>query len=177
MTWRRALAYWACFLGLVVYDRAVERRPAGEAVHVVRAPLLNVEANRIDAVELRRDDRIVRCRRVDGRWQVTAPAGGSAPADLIAALVTNITELPDVDVVAENGTDLAQFGLDKPATEMTLTPGGGTPISVRLGNRNPSGTAVYAQRSGSDRVYLIGLNVRYYEDLLFEAVGPQGRGS
>ena len=40
--------------------------------------------------------------------------------------------------------------------------------------RNPARTAVYAQRSDSPRVFLIGLNVRYYEDLLFEALraGP-----
>jgi len=177
MTWRRALAYWLCCLALVGYYRAVDRRPAAEAVHVVRAAFLDVGDNRITTLELRREDRVVRCRRVDARWQVTAPAGSVVPADLIAALVTNITELPDVDVVAESSTDLAQFGLDTPAAEMTLTPESGTPITVRLGSRNPSGTAVYAQRSGSDRVYLVGLNVLYYADLVFEAVVPHGSGS
>jgi hypothetical protein len=40
-----------------------------------------------------------------------------------------------------------------------------------LGSRNPSGTAIYAQRDDTRRVFLIGLNVRYYEDLLFQGVG------
>ncbi len=171
MTWSRAALYWACFLALGVYYLAVERAPAGEAVaHLTRAPFLNVPESEFTALEVRRGDALVRCRRVDGRWQVGEPAGATVPADLVAGLITNLTQLPDVEVVAETKRERAQFGLDNPESRIVLTPASGTPVTVTLGNRNPAGTAVYAERNDSERVFLIGLNVRYYEDLLFEAL-------
>jgi hypothetical protein len=171
MTWRRAAVYWLCFLALGVYYVVVEREPAGHAVaHLTRAPFLEVPPEEIQAVELRRGNTVVRCRRGKDRWQVLEPAGARVPVDLIAALVNNLAQLPDVEVIAETAQDLGQFGLETPVSQITLTRASGPPIAVHLGARNPSGTAVYAQRSDSPRVYLIGLNVRYYEDLVFEAV-------
>ncbi len=171
MSWRRVVLYWTLFLILGGYYLAVEREPAGSAgAHLTRAPFLNVPEEQIEALQVQRGETLVRCRRVDGRWKVTEPADGNVPADLIAGLITNLTQLPDVEVVAEKPDNLAEFGLDDPTSQVVLTPAAGGPITVRLGNRNPSGTAVYAQRSTSSRVYLIGLNARYYEDLLFEAL-------
>jgi hypothetical protein len=171
MTWRRAALYWAFFIVLAVYYVAVEREPAGEAVaHLTRAPFLNIPEEQIAAVQVQRGASVVRCRRLGGRWKVVDPPDNSVPSDLIAGLITNLTQLPDVEVVADNPADLTQFGLDAPISQLVLTPVSGDPITVRLGNRNPAGTALYAQRDTSGRVFLIGLNVRYYEDLLFEGV-------
>jgi hypothetical protein len=172
MTWRRALAYWACFLVLGVYYVLVLREPSRPTpAHLTRAPFLSLAENKIDALNLRRGATTVRCRRVAGRWQVVEPAAAKVPSDLVTALVANLTQLPEVEVVDEGGGDLAQFGLEPPVSQMTLTMAGGKVVHVRLGTRNPSGTAIYAQRDDSRRVFLIGLNVRYYEDLLFEGVG------
>lgn len=171
MTWRRAAVYWVCFLVFAVYYVAIEREPAGEAAaRLTRAPFLSTSEDQIDAIEVRRNDRVARCRRIDGRWKVVEPPDSAVPSDLITGLINNLTQLPDVEVIAERSNDLTQFGLDASASQLILTPASGTPITVRLGNRNPSGTAVYAQRSTSERVFLIGLNARYYEDLLFEAL-------
>ncbi len=174
MTVKRVVLYWALFAVLGGYYLAVEREPAGGAgAHLTRAPFLNVPEEQIQALQVQRGDTLVRCRRIDGRWKVTEPAAGNVPADLIAGLITNLTQLPDVEVVSEKADNLAEFGLDAPISQVVLTPAAGSPITVRLGSRNPSGTAVYAQRSTSDRVYLIGLNARYYEDLLFEALAQR----
>jgi hypothetical protein len=183
MTWRRIALYWACFLGLSAYYVLVERPAAvRKAALVARAPFLNVALDEISAVEIRRGDRVVRARRVGDRWELVEPAGRSVPPDLIGALINNLLQLPDVEVVADASTELAPFGLDVPVSQITLATVRGEPMVVKLGNRNPAGTAVYATRSGSEHVYLIGLNVRYYEDLLFEALGaapsasePEGR--
>jgi hypothetical protein len=171
MTWRRAALYWAVFILLGVYYVAAEREPAGKAAaHLTRAPFLTVPEDQIAALQVQRGGTVVRCQRVAGRWKVVDPPGSSVPADLIAGLITNLTQLPDVEVVADKPADLAQFGLDAPASQLVLTPASGDAITVRLGNRNPAGTALYAQRSTSNRVFLIGLNARYYEDLLFEGI-------
>jgi len=171
LTWRRAAIYWGGFLVLAAYYFTALHEGGGPtAAHLVRAPFLDLPADEIAAVEVRRGDRAVRCRRAQDRWQVVEPLNGVVPSDLIAALVANLTQLPDVEVVAEHAADLAQFGLAPAQSEITLTRTPGKPISVRVGAVNPAGTAVYAQRSDGDRVFLIGMNVRYYEDLLFQTV-------
>ena len=171
MTWWRVAMLWACFGVLSLYYFAVERVPSGEAAaHLTRAAFVDIPTDSIEAFEVRRGTTVIRCRRVGGRWQVVEPANAPVPPDLVAALITNLSQLPDVEVVAETSKDLGQFGLDTPLSQMTLTTGGGEPLIVRLGLRNPAGTAVYAQRGHDPRVFLIGLNVRYYEDLLFEAL-------
>ena len=173
MTWRRAALYWGLFIVLAAYYVAAEREPAGEAAaHLTRAPFLNLGEEQIAAVQIQRGATVVLCRRLAGRWKVVDPPDSRVPADLISGLISNLTQLPDVEVVADKPADLAQFGLDKPASQLVITPVSGDPVTVRLGNRNPSGTALYAQRSTSSRVFLVGLNVRYYEDLLFEGVQP-----
>jgi hypothetical protein len=171
MTWWRAAAYWVCFLALVGYYLIGEHPPEAETAQGQRASFLNLPEERIMAIELHRKERHVHCRRIEGSWQLVQPAGGTVPADLIAALVANLAQLSDVDLVADNNKDLAQFGLETPASQITLTPDAGEPIRIQLGIQNPAGTAEYAERSGSHGVYLIGLNVRYYEDLVFEMVG------
>ena len=45
---------------------------------------------------------------------------------------------------------------------------------MTIGETNPTGTAVYARRGGNPVVVLIGRNVRYYEDLIFQAL-PSGQ--
>ena len=175
MTWRRVGLYWCCFLTLGVYYLLFERTSAPPvAAHRAPAAFLSVGEDQIESIEARRGDELVRCRRSDGRWQVVHPPGATAPSDLIAGLIATVSDLPEVEVVAEDPHDLAPFGLDPPSVQLTLTPARGAPITVQLGQRNPAGTAVYAQRSTSRQVVLIGINARYYADLLFAGVAPRG---
>jgi hypothetical protein len=175
MTWRRALASWLCFLVLGTYYLLVLREPSHPTpAHLTRAPFLSVAENEIASMELRRGATVIRCRRVGGRWQVVEPPGATVPSDLVAALVSNLTQLPEVEVVDEGAGDLTQFGLNPPVSQMTIDLTGGKAVTLRFGSRNPSGTAIYAQREDSHRVFLIGLNVRYYEDLIFQGI-PSGQ--
>jgi hypothetical protein len=173
MTWTRAALYWAVFLALAAYYVAAVREPPGPAASHAREAFLDFPAEQIDGLELRRGSSVVRCRRSDGRWRVTEPADRLVPSDLVGALVASLTETPDVEVVAEDSAALGAFGLQEPVSELTLQGAGRSPLHVRLGRLNPAGTAVYAQRNDSPRVFLIGLNVRYYEDLVFEALGQK----
>jgi hypothetical protein len=171
MTWRRAALYWCCFLGLGIYYAVFERPPAPPgAAPAPRAAFLTMSEDQIQTFEARRGDEVVRCRRHDGRWQVVHPPGAKVPSDLIAALISTVNDLPEVEVVADRPHDLAPFGLATPTAQLMLTPAAGAPVTVRLGSRNPAGTAVYAQRSTSPHVFLIGVNARYYADLLFASV-------
>jgi hypothetical protein len=172
MTWTRAtyLAIWGV---LSVYYVAFRTVTAG-AEHAARAvrigePVRPTPAAAVTRLSLDAHGTRLRCELRDGQWAVVEPADSRVPADLIAAIVATLTELPPVDVVpATAGTRAAEFGLEEHSVRLTVGTGS-EEVRLQLGARNPSQTAVYARRDDEEEIVLVGLNVQYYVDLLIEA--------
>lgn len=174
MTWTRALLYLAIWGVLTVYYFAFDHPPTAPstpAETVTKSErLVPLHAAAVTQLSLEAHGLALRCDRTDGQWRVVEPAGAPIPADLIAALVTTLTELPPVGVVPLGGEGKADdFGLTDPVARITI--GDGTArIGLQLGARNPSQTAVYARRDDAEAIVLVGLNVQYYVDLIIEAL-------
>jgi len=116
----------------------------------------------------------------DGKlYDVVAPPGKFIPHDLMDAMVSLLMNAKSVEVVAEDTTDLAQFGLDHPKTEVVIeAPGQPQPIKIAFGNENPTHTAIYAQIEGIPKVFLLGQNLEYYQSLMFQWIeGKQGKNA
>ena len=101
------------------------------------------------------------------------PAGASIPSDLIAAFTTALVGAEEIGRMGEGDADAAAFGLDERAGRVEIVPQRGEPVVVTIGETNPPGTAVYARRLGAPEVVLIGRNIRYYEDLILQAVAAE----
>ena len=124
-------------------------------------------------VVFRRDGLEVHAARDGDRWRMVAPADVPVQPDLIAAAVATLTAGQESEVMGEaTGENLDDFGLAVPTSEIVVTLGGETETRVRvlLGASNPTKTALYAKRADRPGVYLVGANLRYYQDLIFEAV-------
>jgi Domain of unknown function (DUF4340) len=116
----------------------------------------------------------------DGKlYELVAPQGKFIPHDLMDAMVSLLTSAKSVEVVADDSTDLAQFGLDKPKSVVTIeAPGQPQPIKIAFGNENPTHTAIYAQIEGIPKVFLLGQNMEYYQSLMFQWIdGKQGKNA
>jgi hypothetical protein len=173
MTWTRALLYLAIWGVLSAYYVAFERSPQEPST----PPEPSAQATRfipfrgeaVNRLSLDVHGTRLRCELRDGQWNVVEPVDSRIPADLIAAIVATLTELPPVDAVPLTaGARPADFGLEEESVRLTL--GTGTEEArLQLGARNPSQTAIYARRDGAEEIVLIGLNVQYYVDLLIEA--------
>jgi hypothetical protein len=179
MSWRAVSVVYAILALLLALVLVVDRQPAVEApppdAAAVRS-LLGVEPSAVRAVVFRRGETQVRAERADGRWRTLGPAGAAVPPDLVDAAVATLTAGQVSEVVADGARpgDLASFGLANPSSSIVLTTdgaGSAHEVTVLLGDRNPTRTAVYARRAEDERVYLVGLNLRYYEDLIFTAAG------
>lgn len=172
MTWRRAGAYCALFIGLAIYYVATEPRTGADAPAVaVRRAFVAASSSDVHSVTVEQADARVHCVRDGERWRVEEPATARVPSDLVGALVDQLTALSDVEVVNETGQGAAQFGLDPPVARVTLGLADGRKIGVALGARNPGQTAAYARVDGAPRILLVGLNVLYYGDLIVQASG------
>ena len=164
MPWSRALGYvlLAAVLGAIYLATAPPPPPLLDTAESP-TPALGIESVRIDA-----DGRTVRATRSDERWTVVEPATAHVPSDLISALVSAVLETAAQPVVG-TGDQLVDFGLDAPSTRLVFDRADGPPVTVSIGNTNPTETGIYARLEGNPQVILLGLNVRYYVDLVLKA--------
>ncbi len=135
----------------------------------------------IDAITVSSGSESLRFQKTkDGKlYELVAPPGKFVPHDLMDAMVSLLMNAKSVEVVAEDSSDLAQFGLDHPKSVITVeAPGQPQPIKLAFGNENPTHTAIYAQVEGIPKVFLLGENIEYYQSLMFQWIeGKQGKNA
>jgi hypothetical protein len=178
---RPAIVFTALLLLLLpiywYFDQPADKRAAN--VEEQQESLLKL--NGIDSITVKRGDETLRYEKTaDGKlYQLVEPQGKFVPQDLMQALASLLISAKQVEVVAQNANDLAQFGLDHPRSEMTIgATGTGQPIRIFFGAENPTHTAIYAQIEGIPKVFLLGRNLEYYQSVMFEWVeGKQGKNA
>jgi hypothetical protein len=175
MTWRRVGIVYATLAVLLAVIVVSERWPQADAPPPPDAPvhsLLERDAAAVAAVTFSRAGHFVRAARTDGRWRAVEPAGKPISPDLIEATIATLTAGQAAEMlVAEPTSELAAYGLDAPSAtvEVVLGDAPDRPITVMIGGRNPTRTAVYARRSDRPGIFLVGMNLSYYIDLIFAA--------
>jgi len=167
-----ALLYLA--LGVLGAHYWLVERSAPEApARAARPRFVGIDAAALREVRIMRAGRTIVARRAREGWDVVEPAGAAIPAGLIAAFANALLAAEEITRVADAAVDREAFGLDERAVRVELVPEAGPVVAVALGEINPTGTAVYAQRVGAPGVILIGRQARYYEDMIFQAL-PAG---
>lgn len=171
MRWRQVVLFYGLALLLAVdYLTGVRPPPLGEQnVAAPRPRVLGLELGTLSEVTIDHAGRRFVAQRAGDGWQVSEPAGAQVPSDLVSAFATAVIEAEEIER-QEAPVDLAPFGLDEGATRIELRPAGGPPETLWLGVTNPAGTAVYARRLGTTGVLLVGRVLRYYEELIHQAL-------
>jgi hypothetical protein len=147
-----------------VYD--VRWAPERERVETRKGRIFQAEPADVTAVELKRRDDTVRLARAGEGWELKSPVvarGDRARID--ETLTTVLTAKVDREIDPKPAA-LGDFGLDKPAAEVTLTLKDGKTVGVALGNKNPTGVWVYAREAGKPAV------VALPDSVLREATKP-----
>ncbi len=173
MRWRQVVLLYAVAVALGGWYWAIERRQPEASTTEDRRRFLNLDAGGLREVRVRRADSVMVSRRDAGGWVVIEPAGSYVPSDLIAAFTNALAAAEEIARVADRIDDAKQYGFDERASRIEIVPASGDPIIVVLGQMNPTGTAVYARRDAAPEVILVGRNIRYYEDLIFEALSAR----
>jgi hypothetical protein len=171
MRWRQVVLWWVAAVALAVSYGQVQRRQRVEEVdpRAGRERLLRVDLATLAEVAVEERGQRVVARRADDGWIVDEPPGMTVPSDLVAAFVRAVVDAEVIEQVA--GGDAGDtFGLGPEAMRIELRRSGGAPETVWLGAGNPTGTAVYARHLGRDGVLLVGRTLRYYADLIVEAL-------
>ncbi len=183
MTWRRVGLYYLFAIVLGGYYLLFEWRPGGpdapifEPRPVQESTFLALKRSAIYKLSIKRQQHIFVSQRSEGQpgeaideWQVLEPTGAPVTSALVSGFIENLTPDRKVPIVHEAPEDLASYGLAPPASTIIIE-GEGEPSkeTIFIGSYNPTQTAVYARKDSSPEVVLLGYNVKYYEDLIFQA--------
>jgi hypothetical protein len=171
MRWRQVVVLYVVLAALAGEYWFVERRRVPVKVDEPARPrFLTIEPAELREVRLEQGGRSVVSRLEDGAWRIVEPAGAEVPPDLIAAFTNALANAEEITRIEDGAVDRRAFGLDEGAVRVEMIAERREPLIVTLGTTNPTGTAIYAQRHGAPAVVLIGRNIRYYEELIFQAL-------
>ena len=170
MRWRQLIVLYAVAAAMGGWYSLVERQPAEAHRDEDRPHFLQLDAHSLREVRVRRPGHQMVSRWDGDGWVIVEPTGGVVPSDLIAAFTSALATAEEIARVADRAEDAQQYGLDESASRIEIVPASGDPVVVILGSTNPTGTAVYARREAAPDVVLVGRNIRYYEDLIFQAL-------
>ncbi|MGH7302133.1 MAG: DUF4340 domain-containing protein, partial [Candidatus Rokuibacteriota bacterium] len=161
MRWQTTavLAVILVALGAFYYVYEIRLGPEREKTEGRKGRVFTVEPTDVAEVELKRSDSTVRLKREGDGWQILAPMSARGDRGPIDETVTSIvTARMDREIEADPKA-LGDFGLDRPASEATLTLKDGKRIGLILGAKSPTGVWVYAREAGKPAVFVVGDSV------------------
>lgn len=87
-------------------------------------------------------------------WRITAPVTARADKWAAGAIVDKLADLKSREVLAEDRSDLAGFGLDAPSVRVRLGLADGRELLLVVGEENPFDNSLPYLRNDDPRVYL-----------------------
>jgi hypothetical protein len=134
-------------------ERKQEPKPEGERAKVT---VLAVDKAKAKEISLAAAGDTIRLVKEGSSWKVTAPFAAPADTSAVESILTSLEKLEADEVVVEQATNLAEYGLDKPSRTVTaLVEGAKDPLTVQFGAKSPDGSSVYARTASAPKVYLV----------------------
>jgi hypothetical protein len=161
MRWQTtvALALLLAVLGGFYYVYEVRWGPGREEAAARKGRVFTADTKDVTAVELRRGAETVRLQREGENWQLLEPVKARGSRAAVDELLANVTTAKIDREIDPSPKSLADFGLDKPAADVTLTLKDGKALGLQLGAKNPTGVWVYARERDKPAVFVLGESV------------------
>jgi hypothetical protein len=146
-------------LGAFYYVYEVRLGPEREKTEGRKGRVFATEAGDVTEVEIKRPDSVVKLKREGDGWQILEPVKARGDRGAIDETVTSVVTARMDREIESAPTALGDFGLDKPAAEVTLRLKDGKQLGLALGAKSPTGVWVYAREAGKPAVFVVGDSV------------------
>lgn len=100
--------------------------------------ILAFDRDKVDRLEIRHGGSVVTLVKASGDWRMTAPVDARGDFGTIEGLLSRLQSLQMRAIVAENATELGQYGLAAPAAEVTVV-SGSAKASMAFGTKTGDG--------------------------------------
>jgi hypothetical protein len=155
--WKTGIAVLAlAALGSYIWfvERKQEPKKEGEREKVTMLAVDKAKAKEVSLAAAGGDS--IRLVKEGSFWKLTAPFAATADTSAVESILTSLEKLEADEVVAEQVTDFAQYGLAAPSRKVSAAvEGEAAPLAVEFGAKSPDGGSVYARRPGEAKVYLV----------------------
>jgi hypothetical protein len=101
--------------------------------------VLTVNRDEIGSLSVTTPTSTMRFEKAGNEWKLTQPVAGRSDFSAVEALVSRVTTLQMKSIAAPQATDLAQYGLDKPAATVTIG-SGSSQATLAVGKSAGEGT-------------------------------------
>jgi hypothetical protein len=157
MRWQTtaALAIILIALGAFFYIYEIRLGPEREKAESRKGRVFSVEPSDVNELVLQRGGEMVRLKREGEGWQMLEPVRSRGERGPIEEALTSVATTRMDREIAARPANPGEFGLDKPAAEVTLTLKDGKQVGLLLGAKNPTGVWVYAQERGKPNVFVV----------------------
>jgi hypothetical protein len=160
MRWQTTavLAVVLAILGAFYYVYEVRMAPDREKVEARKGRIFTIETADVTEAIVERTADTVRVKRDGDGWQLLSPTKARADRATVDELLTTmVTARSDRELLASpTASQVAEFGLDKPAARVTLMLKDGGRRTMALGGKSPTGTWVYAREGDKPAVIVTG---------------------
>lgn len=161
MRWQTTavLAVILLALGAFYYVYEIKGGPEREKASAQKGRLFAAEATDVTELTLKRGDEVVALKREADGWQLRGPVTARGDRGRVdETLTTVLTARIDREIDA-TPKELGEFGLDRPAAEVTLRLKDGRQVGLLLGAKSPTGVWVYAREPQKPAVFVVGESV------------------
>lgn len=161
MRWQTSvvLAVLLVAVGVFYYVYDVRMAPDREKAEARKGRVFTAETADVTQLTLKRPTESIELKREGDGWHMQAPLRARADRGPVEEVISNaLTSKIDREIAAAPSS-LADFGLDKPAAELTLTLKDGKQLALVMGAKSPTGVWVYAKERDKPNVFVIGDSV------------------
>jgi hypothetical protein len=154
MRWQTtaALAVVLLLVGGFYYVYEVRMAPERERAETRKGRVLQAEAADVIGVEVKRRDDTLKLARVGDGWELKSPVTARGDRARIDEMLTTVLTAKIDREIDPKPAAPADFGLDKPAADVSLTLKDGKTVGLALGNKTPTGVWVYGRETGKPAV-------------------------
>jgi hypothetical protein len=157
MRWQTTtvLAVVLLALGAFYYAYEIRGGPARAKVEAQKGRLWTTDAGDVTELWLKRGGEVVKLRREADAWQMLEPVATRGDRSKVDETLTTLTTARVDREIESAPTQLDQYGLDKPAADVTLQLKDGRRLGLQLGAKNPTGIWVYARETDKPAVFVV----------------------
>jgi hypothetical protein len=161
MRWQTTAVLAVLFAVLAGFYYVYEIRlgPEREEAAARKGRVFSADTKDVTAIAITRAEDSVRLQREGEDWQVLEPVKARGSRSAVDELLANVMTAKIDREIDPSPKSLADFGLDKPAADLTLTLKDGTTLGLQLGAKNPTGVWVYARERDKPAVFALGESV------------------
>lgn len=155
MKYRSTLIYLILAILLVAFyfyeTRKEEKKKSAEEES---SGLFSVKPDDVTSLVLKSGDQEMRFEKRSGTWEILHPVRSGVDSFALTRLLSRLTGLKSLRVIAESPKDLSEFGLQQPEATLTFR-AGGQDNTLFIGHTSPIEKGYYVAKGGDGKVYFV----------------------